>query len=77
MKWLKRNFGKNWWATQHICSDIWFPMQFRSFFGIPMTTCFFSVAGPFESKDETWRWIAQVSPESVSVPGKEDDTNNP
>lgn len=21
MKWLKRNFGKNWWVTQHIMDD--------------------------------------------------------
>lgn len=63
---IKLIFGRNWWAAIHAnrkeTRDAWFLMKVRSFFGFPMTTVFFRVAGPFQSEKEANDWIAERCP---------------
>ena len=57
MKWLKINFGKNWWIAKHIGGGDYFTWEVRSLFGIPLTTCFFKVWGPFDSNAQALKYF--------------------
>jgi hypothetical protein len=60
---MKFCFGRNWWAARHMLhignDDAWFAWQVRSVFGIPLTTMFFQVAGPFHTIEEVMEWITE------------------
>lgn len=60
---LKFYFGKNWWAAIHIaCEETeqnFITWRLRSFFGVPLTTFFFRVAGPFDTEQEARDWVTK------------------
>ena len=56
-KYLKKNFGRNWWLAAHVAGGGWFTWEVRSFFGIPLTACFFKVCGPFDTKEQATQFF--------------------
>lgn len=44
--------GYHWWLLRHYASEEWIPEKVFTILGVPLTTVFFSVIGPFESKKE-------------------------
>ena len=60
---LQFYFGKNWWAAIHIaCEESeqnFITWRLRSVFGVPLTTFFFRVAGPFDTEQEAKEWITK------------------